>query len=407
MFSQQERELSATLIPRMMRAVTGDDTLTLHALRHSAAHRALWQLRIAAGLIPNAIREQYFNEPCYTGSGIAAAWPGIDSSDRLGLARRYPWLVAARMGHGEPLTTHRHYLHVPDALAWMDAVNQRYRLPKQALIPLMGNNTWSYSALKRLEAPSPKQSTMTVDATTPATRENTAMTIDASALWTWLRGKRQNRHRQRRQQPRPPHPKGAERMDDAPPFPVFLERIQRVLLGIDEAQDSLGLHLATLQYTERRVRMLTETPWAPFEVAHWRWRQELADWLSPRALDAYALPAVDAALAVFDGTRFVARHQRTLKRVHRVLAYWAVPARHIHVTVRVPKRWDDGQLDTFSKGLLSRSGRGVAAQNLTIERSDCRTPVYQVTTDDPRSPISGFITGLVWFAFWLRLKEHQ
>lgn len=54
----------------------GDKTLTLYALRRSAAHRGVRQLRIAAGIVPEAIRQQYFNHPCYTCAGIAAAWPG-------------------------------------------------------------------------------------------------------------------------------------------------------------------------------------------------------------------------------------------------------------------------------------------------------------------------------------------
>lgn len=153
----------------------------------------------------------------------------------------------------------------------------------------------------------------------------------------------------------------------------------------------------------QRIRALTDTPWAPFEVAHWRWRRELADRISRRSLEAHAVPAFE----VFDDGQFVARHQRTLKNVIRVLGYWGVPARHIHRTVQVPNGWDQEKIEALRKKLLQQGRKGITTDNIAIKTKNCRTPVYNVNINDPRSPVSGLLTGCVWLRLSLERNKNQ
>ena len=117
------------------------------------------------------------------GPGCRCARPR-DSAGRGELQRNLLFHLAQRLGHGTPQTTLASYIHVPEMLAFCEALSMRYRLPKDALVPVFGGHSDSYRQIDRLalkgHAPARGPAVIGVD---PEARQDTQVTIDAERLW--------------------------------------------------------------------------------------------------------------------------------------------------------------------------------------------------------------------------------
>ncbi|MCG5548916.1 hypothetical protein [Halorhodospira halochloris] len=219
------------------------------------------------------------------------------------LQRNLLFHVAQRLGHGSPQATLRSYIHVPELLAFFEALNMRYRLPKAALVPVLGGHSDSYRQIEGLatkgHAPARGPTVIGVD---PEARQDTQVTIEAERLWVrWARRLPASALRPGRRAKAPGAEGATPEPPEATPFLEFLWQLEAARQG-DAESDANALQ-ATLDAVQARFPHVHRMAWPPYEVALHRWRWDLTELMRPADLDRLKASSLERLLGGMGGDR--------------------------------------------------------------------------------------------------------
>ncbi|TQF00177.1 MAG: hypothetical protein FKY71_04855 [Spiribacter salinus] len=413
-FHKREADKSALQLVRGLRAVTGHPDLSLHSLRHSAAHLGLWQLLIQAGCVPKPVRERCFRDPLYTAEAIHANWPEIQPIPAIELKSSLLVRLAQRMGHGSHEVTCTHYLHVPEAWAWMGGLARRFEIPKAELKPWLGDNTWAYTRIQHIETASgsadPAIGEDTVRGLPADAPANAGVQFQGAVLWENVyAGSKKPQRPAKHQDGRGPTRVAAEPSTD--PFLKYLDDAQSELFAIRattkaDAADTAFRH--DVFEALKRTQHLGIESWSPFEIAQHRWRVDLVEWTAPEVFKADRTAAIDAFLEVSTEHTAVITRRRTLQRVLRVVSVFRVPVSHVVIDVRTPqhftKAYADARVNEFQQAAgktPQRVGQWCSAKGTGKDIQ------LHLRVTDPKTPWSGLRSACVWLRCWLECADRR